>query len=186
VDNDTAMPTIFTHAIAGAAAAQVLAPSSVRRGMTWTAAACAMLPDADAVGFWMGVPYFSLFGHRGITHSLTFAGVAALGIAAVVRNRVGSHDLLRIAACIFLATASHGFLDAFTNGGLGVAFFSPFILTRYFFPVRPILVSSISVRGFFTGRGAAVVANEMIWVWCPAIMIILAAWYVRNRNAQRA
>jgi len=29
-------------------------------------------------------------------------------------------------AYLFLATASHGVLDAMTNGGLGVAFFSPF------------------------------------------------------------
>jgi inner membrane protein len=42
-----------------------------------------------------------------------------------------------IALCIAVATASHGILDAFTNGGLGVAFFAPFDKTRYFFPVTP-------------------------------------------------
>src|SRR5215831_7502105 len=44
-------------------------------------------------------------------------------------------------AYLFLATASHGVLDAMTNGGLGVAFFSPFDTTRYFLPWRPIRVS---------------------------------------------
>ena len=42
---------------------------------------------------------------------------------------------------LFLAIASHGLLDAFTDGGLGVAFFAPFDSTRYFFPVTPIEVS---------------------------------------------
>jgi len=44
------MPTFVTHAIAGAAIAQVLAPCSRRGQMTAIAAACAMLPDVDALG----------------------------------------------------------------------------------------------------------------------------------------
>jgi hypothetical protein len=35
---------------------------------------------------------------------------------------------------LFLATAGHGLLDAMTNGGLGLAFFSPFDNHRYFLP----------------------------------------------------
>jgi inner membrane protein len=49
----------------------------------------------------------------------------------------------------FLSAASHGLLDALTDGGLGVAFFSPFEQTRYFFPVRPVAVSPIGIREFF-------------------------------------
>jgi inner membrane protein len=41
----------------------------------------------------------------------------------------------------FLLTASHGILDAFTNGGLVIALFSPFSNERYFFPWTPIEVS---------------------------------------------
>jgi membrane-bound metal-dependent hydrolase YbcI (DUF457 family) len=41
--------------------------------------------------------------------------------------------------------ASHGVLDALTDGGKGVAFFSPFDTTRHFFPVRPIPVAPITV-----------------------------------------
>jgi hypothetical protein len=33
-------------------------------------------------------------------------------------------------------TASHGMLDAMTDGGLGVAFFAPFDNARYFFPME--------------------------------------------------
>ncbi|HEU4994167.1 MAG TPA: metal-dependent hydrolase [Gemmatimonadaceae bacterium] len=40
-------------------------------------AACAALPDLDAIGFWMGIPYDHMLGHRGLTHSLTFAALIA-------------------------------------------------------------------------------------------------------------
>jgi inner membrane protein len=47
--------------------------------------------------------------------------------------------------------ASHGILDAMTDGGLGVAFFSPFDDTRCFFPFRPIKVSPIGLSFFSCG-----------------------------------
>src|SRR5579872_845956 len=48
----------------------------------------------------------------------------------------------------FVVTASHGVLDAMTDGGLGIAFFAPFDNTRYFFPFRPIKVSPIGFSFF--------------------------------------
>jgi inner membrane protein len=71
---------------------------------------------------------------------------------------------------LFLATASHGVLDAITNGGLGVAFFSPFDNTRYFLPWRPVRVSPIAVYRFFSARGYAVLQSELLWIWLPAIL----------------
>ena len=82
---------------------------------------------------------------------------------------------------LFLATASHGVLDAMTSGGGGVAFFAPFDDERYFLPWRPILVSPMSIRRFFSERGARVLANELIWVWIPAATFALIAWGLRNR-----
>jgi inner membrane protein len=79
---------------------------------------------------------------------------------------------------LFLATASHGILDAFTDGGLGVAFFSPFDSTRYFFPFRPIEVSPIGAR-FFSERGLSVFYNELAWVWLPCIVFAITAFVVR-------
>jgi inner membrane protein len=72
---------------------------------------------------------------------------------------------------LLAATASHGIHDAFTNGGLGIAFFAPFSAARYFFPVTPIEVSPI-VHGFFSERGVRVLASEMVWVWTPALVLI--------------
>src|SRR5438094_4032024 len=82
----------------------------------------------------------------------------------------------------FLAAASHGFLDAMTNGGLGVAFFSPFDKTRYFLPCRPIRVSPISIHRFFSGRGYAVLQTELVWICVPAILLALLVWLLRTRN----
>ena len=40
--------------------------------------ALSMLPDADVIGFSFGVRYGDPWGHRGATHSLTFAFVAVI------------------------------------------------------------------------------------------------------------
>jgi inner membrane protein len=176
------MPTIFTHAVSGAALAQVLAPCSIRRGMTWIAAACAILPDADVIGFEFNLRYGSMFGHRGITHSILFAGVLAVVAVAVSRRYVKSRELPRMWVCLFAATLSHGILDSLTNGGMGVAFLAPFDDSRYFLPWAPIQVSPIGVRAFLTWRGAAVLANEFEWIWCPSIVMIVAARLLRCRQ----
>ena len=88
------------------------------------------------------------------------------------------HKLIEVTA-----TASHGFLDAFTNGGLGVALFAPFDHTRYFFPIRPILVSPLNLSAFGTRRGAAVLFSEMQWVWLPSIAIVVPARIWRCRDS---
>jgi membrane-bound metal-dependent hydrolase YbcI (DUF457 family) len=59
-------------------------------------------------------------------------------------------------------TASHGVLDAMTDGGLGIAFFAPFDNTRYFFPFRPVKVSPIGLS-FFSARGLDVIWSELLW-----------------------
>jgi inner membrane protein len=83
-------------------------------------------------------------------------------------------------AYLFLATASHGVLDAMTDGGLGVAFFSPFYNGRYFFPWRPIRVSPIALGRFFTPRGYLILRNEFFWIWLPAGSFALAVLILRR------
>ncbi len=55
-------------------------------------------------------------------------------------------------------------LDATTNGGLGIAFFSPFDLDRYFLPWRPLQVSPIGLGAFFSDWGWEVIKSEAMWV----------------------
>ncbi|NIM12838.1 MAG: hypothetical protein GTO45_29905 [Candidatus Aminicenantes bacterium] len=55
-----------------------------------------------------------------------------------------------------MLTASHGVLDAFTNGGLGIALLSPFDTTRHFSPWQPIEVAPIGIWAFFSDWGVKV------------------------------
>ena len=140
-----------------------------------------MLPDADVLGFHLGVAYGDMLGHRGLTHSLFFAAaLALLGAFALLRRTRSWAQRVITWSYLFLATASHGLLDAMTDGGLGVAFFAPFRSTRYFLPFTPIEVSPIGISRFFSARGLEVLANELIWVWLPAAGFTAAALLVRH------
>ena len=63
-----------------------------------------------------------------------------------------------------------------TTGGLGVAFLSPWDLKRYFFSLRPMRVSPIGSKAFFSGRGLRVLASEARWVGLPCVA---ALWWQR-------
>ncbi|WBX74857.1 hypothetical protein PG913_00110 [Tenacibaculum pacificus] len=79
-----------------------------------------------------------------------------------------------------MCTASHAVLDALTTGGLGVAFFSPFDTTRYFFPWRPIKVSPIGVERFFGERGIKVLKSEFLWIGIPSVLYVLIIQYFKR------
>jgi inner membrane protein len=133
------------------------------------AALCSVLPDLDVLGFRLGIHYGDLWGHRGLTHSFLFAAIAGIVLSLFVR--CSWRERWKPALLLFLIMASHDLLDALTSGGMGVAFFSPFDRHRYFFPWTPIRVSPIGVSRFFSERGAAVLWNEVRWVWIPALAV---------------
>ena len=163
------MASAFTHAIVGVALAQVAKPNWRRQRRFWgLVVSCSVLPDIDVVGFRFGIHYGDLWGHRGMTHSLVFAAITGILFSFVFTGSV--HERWRAALLFFVVTASHGFLDAMTNGGLGVAFFSPFNTNRYFFPWRPIQVSPLAAQRFFSERGLAILWTEMRSVWLPALL----------------
>jgi len=130
---------------------------------------CSIFPDVDVVGLALGVPYEHLLGHRGLTHSFAVAVVIGLVVVRVGFPSVypGSWVWWSLVIHFFLVTASHGVLDAMTDGGLGIALFAPFDNTRYFFPWTPIRVSPIGVSEFFTSHGVEVLTSEMVWVGIP-------------------
>jgi inner membrane protein len=146
-------------------------------------AAVAALPDLDSIGLRFGIAYGDMLGHRGLTHSLAFAAVLA-AVLTFAAFPSGTTPLSpgRLWLYFFLATASHGVLDALTNGGLGVAFFAPFHNDRYFFPVTPVEVSPISIRAFFSARGARVLASELTWIWLPTIAATAAILWLRRKE----
>ncbi len=168
------MASAFAHAIASVAIGKVSFIERVDWKFWLLGVFCAVVPDADAIGFKLGVPYESLWGHRGITHSFFFAALLALVVTYFFygQEKTGSKGWLALWAFFFCATASHPVLDAMTTGGLGVAFFAPFHNERYFFPFRPIKVSPISVSKFFTARAWVILSSEFIWVWIPSLLVI--------------
>jgi inner membrane protein len=132
-----------------------------------------MLPDLDVITFRFGITYGNFWGHRGIFHSLFFAVLLGILISTVLFREKGEFSKSWLFySCYFSAvTATHGILDAFTNGGLGIALLSPFNNERYFFWATPILVSPLSLKAFLSERGIRVLKNEFVWVWLPAIVI---------------
>ncbi len=145
----------------------------ISRRLLMLGVAGSMLPDLDVLAFHFGIPYATAFGHRGFSHSLLFACCIALLAACCFRWLQST--FARTFAFVFLAVASHGALDAFTNGGLGVAFFWPWSDTRYFAPAHPIQVSPIGFS-FFSEHGLRVLASEAVWVWlpCGAVYAVMA------------
>src|SRR3954467_4277930 len=157
------MASALSHAFSVLAVAAPLYQKKVPTRIWLAGIVCAALPDLDVIGFRFGVHYGDFWGHRGFTHSLIFAALVSLCLVELWCKR--AENGMRPAGLfvfLFLATASHGMLDAMTNGGLGVAFFSPFNNARYFFSWRPILVSPIGVSRFLSGRGLAVLESELV------------------------
>lgn len=171
------MASAFTHAFFAAATGKVYAARPFPARFWVLAMLCAVLPDADVISFAFGVPYDSMFGHRGITHSLAFALVLAFVVVVLFFRDAPNRRALVL--FFFLATASHGALDAMTDGGLGVAFFAPFSGARFFFPFRPVVVSPIGVGSFFSARGLAVIESELLWVWLPASLVVALVLILR-------
>lgn len=175
------MASVFSHAVAGLSIGTCFYQSHLPRRIWIAGAICSALPDVDVVGFRYGIHYGDFWGHRGFTHSLTFACLVA-GVAALICGKNISRELSRLSLVLyfFLSTASHGVLDAMTNGGLGVAFFSPFDNTRYFLPWRPIRVSPLAVGSFFGQRGYLILQNEFLWIWLPSVLFVTLVLIVRR------
>ena len=142
-----------------------------------------MVPDIAVIGFRFGIHYGNLLGHRGLTHSLAFAVLLSIVVVRCAVPR-GYHAVNRqgLLLYLFVVTASHGVLDAMTNGGLGVAFFSPLLSTRYFFPFHPIQVSPLEVGRFFTQRGVEVLKSEALWIWLPCALLVMVVGLWRQQR----
>ena len=103
----------------------------------------ALLPDADVLGFGWGIPYSHAFGHRGAAHSTVLAlGLGLLAAFWFARSERPIWPVLLMATTL----ASHGLLDALTDGGKGIALLWPLSEERFFAPWTPIPVAPIGLR----------------------------------------
>src|SRR5262245_17615512 len=86
---------------------------------------CSILPDIDVIGFRFGVKYGDVLGHRGLTHSIFFSVIVSFLLTRLILKKDSETQGRAILVFFFLfcCTVSHGIFDAFTDGGLGVAFF---------------------------------------------------------------
>lgn len=163
------------HIAVGLAATRIYEEPPDRR--TWITAALvwsalSFLPDADVIGFAFGVRYEDEWGHRGATHSLAFSAMLGTLVGLVApRLRLPAW---RTGVLATLVLASHAILDTFTDGGLGIALFWPFDVTRYFAPWRPIPVSPIGLA-FLSPYGLFVAAWE-------ALIFAPVWWYSLSRS----
>jgi len=181
------MASAFSHAlVAYAIGCSHRWTVSVKRFWTLTIF-CSIVPDLDVLAFAVGIPYDHVLGHRGLTHSLFFAvvvgfGVVRLGFPEIFGSAAGNKLVVHFS----LVTASHGFLDALTDGGLGVAFGAPFDSSRYFFPWTPVKVSPIGIVRFFSERGMQVLTSELLWIGVPVGAWLAGIWaahsYAKNRQ----
>ncbi len=184
------MATVLTHALAAGALVAV-APAGVPKArLAISMGLLAAVPDLDVLGFRAGIPYGDVMGHRGFTHSILFALLAGSAVAGTVFRSLGvppeagkrnifSRTWWQVCGLLCLATASHGFLDAFTDAGLGIGFFIPFDNGRYFFPWRPLATSPLSVSAFLNGPALRIFTNELLWVGLPVAGALGALYSIR-------
>ena len=137
---------------------------------------CAVLPDISAIFTRFGVSNEALLGHRNFTHSLSFALITGfvavwLGFREV---KLFSRSSISLWIFFFICTASHGLLDAMTNGGLGIAFYSPFSGERYFLPWTPVDMPEIKPNQFLGKWGKKVIISELIWICLPMLVLMLS------------
>jgi inner membrane protein len=171
------MATPLSHLAVPLALTAALGPDLVTPGLMALAIVCVVLPDLDALGLWLGIPYDHPFGHRGFTHSLPFSAVLA-GAGSLLAPAVGAQPAVAFWV-LFVSGASHGLLDGMTNGGLGIAFFSPFSHRRHFLPWRVIEVSPLRPSALFSQRGLRVLRSEVRWVWIPCGVLALVGLALR-------
>lgn len=116
------MASAFSHAIVALAMGKAFQNKELSWRELFLGALCAVVPDLDVIGFYFGIQYGDVWGHRGLTHSVVFAALLAGSLVALWYRGKPAAAMTGLFLYFAICTASHGVLDAMTNGGLGVAF----------------------------------------------------------------
>jgi len=177
------VPTLITHPAVPLGLGLALGRDVISGRLLLAGFVASVLPDLDVMAFRLGVPYAAEFGHRGFSHSILFASLVAVLGACFFRQ---FHCTFRCALLfLFAAAMSHGILDAFTNGGLGVAFLWPWSDERFFSHFQVIEAAPLSLKRFLSPVGLGVLWSELQWVWCPLLVGALVFRGMRGLSVRR-
>ena len=171
------MASVFGHAIAAFGLGKIFTKKVMNRKVFTLGIISSMLPDLDVIAFSFGISWDSMWSHRGFTHSIFAAMIWSIILLLIFHRKDQNKPKLMVGSYYFLATISHGILDAMTNGGNGIAFFAPFSVERYFLPWEIIQVSPLGVRNFFSKWGMEVLQSEFIAIGLPSLaMVLFGTW----------
>lgn len=171
------MSTIYSHAVVGLALGGVCVARRIHWAFWVLVGFLPVLPDFDTFGT---AVYGSTLGHRGFTHSLAFALVIGLVVAGV------SFRFFRVSfwflwALFFAVTASHGIMDAFTDGGYGIPLLWP-LSSHRFGPWGPLPLPDVGfeVPDPWVNRS---VRRELLYIWLPtaALVVVVVEWRRRRK-----
>ena len=168
----------LTHIVLGAVTGDLVAGRKLgKKAMLWGALANS-LPDID-VGctLWMREPD-NLLAHRGFTHSLPFALLAAVALALLLRRSYGpAMTFAGWTGFFLLQLALHDAIDVLTVYGTGL--FEPFTHTRYalnvlfvadpFFTL-PLLITAVSLLVLKPGDSRR--------FWWSATSLLIPLFYI--------
>lgn len=178
------MPTVIGHSLVALTACGLLRLVPTGRALsltTWVVflVGASLLPDLDVLALrWL--PYSHPLSHRGFWHSLPFAALATLGMTAMLFwagvGRLRRANMPAVWGVAALVMASHGLLDALTDGGLGVALWSPLSQGRHFFAWQPIPVAWLSPARIFSPymRGVYGIELALFGPFCLAAWVLSA------------
>lgn len=144
-------------------------PRSERRRLMVASAAVAVLPDLDLVTAMFEIRATDPLGHRGLSHSFVIAALVALFVSLM-----WFREWKRTWPILFAAAASHGVLDAFTTGEVGVALFAPISDARISSPWKLLPSCPVGLSEYLGAWGLFTLANELLYLLLPAGMLV--AW----------
>ena len=151
----------------------VTVPERFERRLAAFAVAIACWQDVDYATLAFEVRPNEMLGHRGLTHGLLIAALAALVVAfGWFRELRGTRAFRTVLAFLFFAAASHGLLDAATGGDIGVALFAPLTNARLSFPFKLVASCPGGIDEMFGYWGIMTVANEILYVVFPLKLLV--------------
>jgi inner membrane protein len=168
------VPFLGSHSVAGLALGTTPFRDSVPRRIWWLAPLCAAIPDLDTLWSFGMRGSQAWYAHRGITHSPAFAVVLAfLVLRAAFPHRSSAAELQRrIWLALFLATVSHGLLDALSYYGPGIPFLFPFSTARFKFAWLPIRASPSAYGHGVVRLLLKSIGPELVWIWIPSLALL--------------